>query len=838
MAACSGVLWRWVLVLAVAFRSEAIVVNRNAVLDDAAPPKEKPCPDGTISSFMRGYNKYRATGEKPTEPPAQDGAPPCCRSLDGPSGRFAVEEEGGGGKTDKIGPDTFVEVITRDVPLAHKAIDEPQLLAGELAAALGVPADRLEVTIELPVNETALKKELQNLTDELSQAAFLSQPMFDARASTPARGSFVTKRSAPAPSTGFAPGPALQPAPAPAHVPTPAPAPVVVEKTIRFEFIVQNLDYSTLEAAQGPILKDIRSAVLHAITSDLGVNADFVVLRFLSGSLIIQVELLEDTSPLSNSPMQTLWRLVTNSTLTEVVTLAINSVEGVDVFASGPVSVSDISVKVPSFVKPTRVQFLTVDPCLVARLRYDGNLYMKEIAKTLDVQPQQLVLEPPAMDGDESRPWLKGLSLLQQTRFACDLNPEAIALLSRKRQSQRSSSGSSGRAADVETSLSPAPAPVAGYAASPASAPEPPPESALSASATAAGPSAAAAPRSPSAAAPAPAPTGVEVVNVKFTIANLDYTALIANPNIHEEMSDLIRAVVATDAGSSVSAKEVQVSFFPGSVKVEASIIPSAGANVAKIKNRLATSAFLSASLLAGVQAVTGLAFVSVGPVILLGPVSVTMGLLGPRQLFGSSAPAPAASAPAPAPAPAPASRAAPEANSPRIAVWSITVLPPLEYFLADRLRDMVNTPHGNLSRLLPLTLARVPGLRYPSYAENASLPVIPLPLPLNNSIGIGPVPGGHRDNDLMKAVDGVAAVARAQLREGMAVHVAIAEAEWKVLKAFDLQENFLADPDVRGVEVAPPFVAMNGPGSASPYGPWAPGEAVADPGVPDLPPS
>jgi len=63
------------------------------------------------------------------------------------------------------------------------------------------------------------------------------------------------------------------------------------------------------------------------------------------------------------------------------------------------------------------------------------------------------------------------------------------------------------------------------------------------------------------------------------------------------------------------------------------------------------------------------------------------------------------------------------EENRAWIALWSVSILPPFAKDGAWRLLQLVNKPMTELSKLLPLTLARIPGLRYRGLREpNAAL--------------------------------------------------------------------------------------------------------------------
>lgn len=111
-------------------------------------------------------------------------------------------------------------------------------------------------------------------------------------------------------------------------------------------------------------------------------------------------------------------------------------------------------------------------------------------------------------------------------------------------------------------------------------------------------------------------------------------------------------------------------------------------------------------------------------------------------NIFGSPSPALfAAPAPGPAPVPAPAPAPMPlgpfEANRPWIAFWSVSILPPNSEVFAKELLLQVDTPGSRLSHLLPKTLARVPGMKYPGFdGKQNAIHEIRLPPPTDSAIG------------------------------------------------------------------------------------------------------
>jgi len=167
-----------------------------------------------------------------------------------------------------------------------------------------------------------------------------------------------------------------------------------------------------------------------------------------------------------------------------------------------------------------------------------------------------------------------------------------------------------------------------------------------------------------------------------------------------------------------------------------------------------------------------------------------------------------------------------PEVNRPWIAWWSIGIFPPRDKAAAMQLISAIDTPHGPLDSLLPLTLARVPGLAYPSFARSR-LQAVELPAPRNVALHLGPVPGGDRHNDLAKAALDLQAKAQAELRYSQTVRKAIQQEEAHLTASFTNQQGLMEQSVVHPLEVAPAVMFESSP--ESPYGPWAPGEIPWD---------
>jgi len=77
------------------------------------------------------------------------------------------------------------------------------------------------------------------------------------------------------------------------------------------------------------------------------------------------------------------------------------------------------------------------------------------------------------------------------------------------------------------------------------------------------------------------------------------------------------------------------------------------------------------------------------------------------------------------------------ESNRAWIAFWSVAILPPFAEEGAWRLLNLVNKDMTNISKLLPLTLARVPGLKYRSLREPNAANETRLPPPADKAVGL-----------------------------------------------------------------------------------------------------
>jgi hypothetical protein len=155
-------------------------------------------------------------------------------------------------------------------------------------------------------------------------------------------------------------------------------------------------------------------------------------------------------------------------------------------------------------------------------------------------------------------------------------------------------------------------------------------------------------------------------------------------------------------------ADSVKMAFYPGSVVVEAIITPPAGVPSLSMLEALRSTACNQTSF--QLNEMTAMD-------------SVKKGTIGCR-LLGLSLKEP------------PQKREEEQANRAWIAFWSIVLLPPYAKDAAWHLLNLANTPRTDVSNLLPMTLARVPGLKYRALDEQNVVNETRLPPPEDRAVG------------------------------------------------------------------------------------------------------
>jgi len=492
-------------------------------------------------------------------------------------------------------------------------------------------------------------------------------------------------------------------------------SPPVLE-VLRFSMIIENLELASLSAAFG-LRPQLEATIKQALAYELAIKSEAVSVELSAGSVVVHAGIYPKLSGLKqkcprnvcepgSQSRQVALKVMTSVGLAQAVQIAILGIPSIEAVASGPVHVSDISIKMSSGsfggLKPSHIQFLTRDPCLVRQLRAEEPVFRRAFSQMLGIAPQRLLIEPPAAVDNTTT--ARALALLQ--RDSCGLPPRHRQHLSNEQ-------------ADV--------------------------------------------------AQPGP---------------DLPSTGLLARSrHLRRGGTSSLASVPATPMATA-----------PGAA-------PSPGGWAAPSPSP--ASAF--AKMLAPWAASVG----SWPPPLPGGESSAVFGPMGsPGGVAAVTTTTP------------------PEVNRPWLAWWRLSILPPGDEAVAMELIKTVNTPHGPFDGLLPLTLARVPSLGYPSF-EGSKLGAVELPQPRNVALHLGPVPGGDRSNDLTRAALALQAKAEAELRYGQELHKAIQQAEVRLSTGFNVQAGFLTGKMLKAPMVHP--VAMGGFGPESPYGPYAPDEVPWD---------
>jgi len=318
----------------------------------------------------------------------------------------------------------------------------------------------------------------------------------------------------------------------------------------------------------------------------------------------------------------------------------------------------------------SRVQMLTRDPCLVHMLREMTPKFKKKIAFFLGVPEDKVIVDPPPVAGTIGLLQLESrLNSEEETKQMPVLGVRQCTLSNKLELAEKLS------LLDVDEA-GPAPAPATFWAPSPASFPI----------------FSVASPNNTNGTNMTNA-TNVSQQRVSLVMKfhNMDYDLLAASWPLVSSFSHIVKAAIG-EAGH-VPATAVKMALFPGSVVLEATIDAPPGTSPDAVlaflngtvcndtMNRLGTMTSLQSTL-------NGDLSCSVLSLTLEDPP------FAPQ-----------------------------EENRAWIALWSVTILPPFAKDGAWRLLQMVNKPMTELSKLLPFTLARIPGLRYRGLREpNAAL--------------------------------------------------------------------------------------------------------------------
>jgi len=346
---------------------------------------------------------------------------------------------------------------------------------------------------------------------------------------------------------------------------------------------------------------------------------------------------------------------------------------------------------------PARVQMLTRDPCLVELLQTQTSYFQKSLAFYLAVPEDKLLINPPPVRGTVG---LLQLSHSVQTRSTRDPNTPVLAIqhCGRAEVSELAERLHSSALLQASTSSL---------------------DAAIQADSTAA-----AASPAPSL-APSPAIFEVagsgsadKVVLVSMELSNINYDRVASNWTLVSEVSAAIKKAIAS-AGH-VPPGRVKVSLLPGSLVVEAEVEPPAGteadAVLAFLEGSACKEAALEANKLQFPEGRTG------------GPIGCSVLKLAAEARRVTDE----------------------ETNRPWVAFWSVVILQPFSEDAAWNLLNLVNTDTTEVSKLLPLTLARVPGLSYQSIREPNAANETRLPPPEDKAVGFA-LPTSREDQLAMK---------------------------------------------------------------------------------------
>lgn len=197
-----------------------------------------------------------------------------------------------------------------------------------------------------------------------------------------------------------------------------------------------------------------------------------------------------------------------------------------------------------------------------------------------------------------------------------------------------------------------------------------------------------------------------QVVALAMKLSNIDYDLLSANVAILSALT--ASAKEAIGVSGHVPASAVRVALYPdsGSVILDAKIVAPSGTAPAAIE------AFLNGTVhekltehLKGMPALRS---------VVHGIIDCTIVSIGLEDQ----------------------SLQEEESNRAWIAAWNLVLLPPFAEDAAWRLLDMIHSPSTLLSKLLPMTLARVPGLKYRALQAPNVMNETRLPPPEDKGVG------------------------------------------------------------------------------------------------------
>jgi hypothetical protein len=434
---------------------------------------------------------------------------------------------------------------------------------------------------------------------------------------------------------------------------------------------------------------------------------------------------------------------------------------------------------------PARIQMLTRDPCLVTMLRLHTEYFHRHLAHLLDVPEEKLILDTPAVRGTVGLLQLdSSLNVAKKARKLpvlavqqCSDNElhqrerGLLGLISQRNMTQYASNITAPLvyqvAHDNVSNISNA----------------------------------------------TNATAGPNVTNQRVFLAmhltNVDYDLLAESWSLVSSFTALVK--MAIGASGHVPPGAIKTVYYPGSVVVEATIIPPPGTAATAIL------AFVNGTVCnETTNRLNGMVSLQAATTGVINCSQTELKLLDPP--FKPE-----------------------EKNRAWVAFWSVVVHEPFADKVAWKLLNEMNDPKSDITKLLPLTLARVPGWKYRSLKEPHAANETRLPPPLDKAVGFA-LPEPINEEEALKAemrrmrMERASADALTQAKftaEDLKITQAVNEAKMakallrhtqaKIIRAAKAHTNALFAPNATaGPDIVPYDVIMeDAPDAESPY-PWA----------------
>lgn len=428
-----------------------------------------------------------------------------------------------------------------------------------------------------------------------------------------------------------------------------------------------------------------------------------------------------------------------------------------------------------------RVQMLTRDPCLVQMLRQHTENFREKISMLLGVPMDKLIIDPPPVKGT--------VGLLQlESHVGTEGHSRQVPVMAVQHCNIAD-------AADIMQSTPLSLVSQRNFTAAAAAMP-------MMMNYTVA------------------TPNGTNATNATFNftgqrvalamnLGNIHYDALAASWTMVSTFTHILKAAIAQAAN--VPTTDVKIALYPGSVIVEAKILPTNG-SAPQILSLLNETVCNSTS--SSLDAYTG-----------LDPVKFGNGLVDCSILSLTLENPPFE---------------LDESNRAWIAFWAVVIQPPFDQEGSWRLLNLMNEMDSELSHLLPRTLARVPGLRYRALKEPNLANETRLPPPEDKAVGIKlPNPVDEeaamaaelermkkekehqefviKDKEAMEQMMALKAIHNGRVAQRM-----LKEADTRITHAAEVHAAAIVAPNrTRGIQLVNPSVLMgDDPTAESPY-PW-----------------